>query len=157
VLKVYIGIDPGQNGAVAFLYDDPDVKDEVFDFEDGGALLRLGALSRRLIVEPMLIRAVIEKVSAMPRQGVSSTFKFGANFGRWWGRLEALGIPFDLVAPSKWKRAMFDSMPKGDAKAMALDRARRLHPGLADRLKRKKDHGRAEAILLAAYAMRSDR
>jgi len=151
---IHIGIDPGKDGAVAFLFEDGA---EVFDFEDGEALIRLRAHAAARADGLVLVHAFIEKVSAMPKQGVSSTFKFGANFGQWVGRLEALGVPFDFVTPQKWKRAVFDSMPKGDAKAMALDRARRMFPELGDRLKRKRDHGRAEALLIAAYARKAGR
>jgi len=151
---IHIGIDPGKDGAVAFLFEDGA---EVFDFEDGEALIRLRAHAAARADGLVLIQACIEKVSAMPKQGVSTTFKFGTNFGQWIGRLEALGVPFDFVTPQKWKRAVFDSMPKGDAKAMALDRARRMFPELGDRLKRKRDHGRAEALLIAAYARKAGR
>jgi crossover junction endodeoxyribonuclease RuvC len=148
-LKVYIGIDPGQTGAIAFIIAGTA---RVYDFDDGDALSFLKKLW--LADEPT--KAVIEKVGSMPGQGVSSTFKFGTNFGTWIGRLEALEIPFDFVTPQKWKKAMFDSMPKGDTKEMSRNRALRLFPHMAESLKRKKDHNRAEALLLAQYAMMTD-
>jgi crossover junction endodeoxyribonuclease RuvC len=148
-MKIYIGIDPGASGAVAFIGID---EINVFDFDEGDAL---GFL--KFIRQGHTCKAVIEKVSAMPGQGVSSTFKFGTNFGQWIGRLEALGIPFDFVTPQKWKKAIFDSMPKGDVKEMSRDRAIRLFPEMALHLKRKKDHNRAEALLLAEYARRTDK
>lgn len=147
--KVYIGIDPGASGAVAFIY--PDQSINIRDFDDGDALMLIRSIA------PTCCMVILEKVSAMPKQGVSSTFKFGQNFGQWIGRLEALHIPFDFVTPQKWKKVMFDSMPKGDVKAMSLDRARRLFPHMAEQLKRKKDHSRAEALLLAEFARRTDR
>jgi crossover junction endodeoxyribonuclease RuvC len=154
-MVIYIGIDPGQTGAIAFLSDrESTLSNKVFDFEDGNALAWLKTVGREITHGSMRAKAVLEKVSAMPKQGVSSTFKFGTNYGQWIGRLESLGISFDFVTPQKWKKAMFDSMVKGDLKEMALDRARRLLPNMADRLKRKKDHGRAEALLMALYAMR---
>ena len=147
-MKIYIGIDPGASGAIAFIGTN---EINVFDFEEGDAL---GFL--KYIRQGYTCKAVIEKVSSMPGQGVSSTFKFGTNFGQWIGRLEALGIPFDFVTPQKWKKAMFDSMPKGDMKEMSRDRAQRLFPEMAGALKRKKDHNRAEALLLAAYCKKTD-
>jgi len=114
----------------------------------------LKSISKELHRGGIQIKAILEKVSSMPGQGVSSSFKFGCNFGQWIGRLEALDIPFDFVTPQKWKKAMFDSMPKDNPKEMARNRAIRLLPEMADRLKRKIDHGRAEALLMALYAMR---
>lgn len=152
---IYIGIDPGQTGAIAFLSDQKsNLANKVFDFEDGEALTWLKDVGEEVYRGNIQAVAVLEKVSSMPGQGVSSSFKFGCNFGRWIGRLEALGIPFDFVTPQKWKKAMFDSMPKDNVKEMARDRAIRLLPGMADRLKRKMDHNRAEALLMALYAMK---
>ena len=149
--QIFIGIDPGATGAIAFIDSDNHV--DIFDFDDGEAMLRLKKLWRM----DMMMMAVIEKVGAMPKQGVVSTFKFGVNFGQWIGRLEALDVPFDFVTPQKWKKAMFDSMPKYDPKEMSRDRAWRLFPQAAELLKRKKDHNRAEALLLAEYARVTDK
>jgi len=52
------------------------------------------------------IRAVLERVHSMPAQGVSSTFKLGANYGYWRGVLQGLRIPFREVTPQKWQRAV---------------------------------------------------
>ncbi len=147
-MKIYIGIDPGVTGAIAIIYAPGDMS--VYDFEDGDVLSEL------IQISGTPCKAVIEKVSSMPGQGVSSTFKFGTNFGQWIGRLEALGIPFDFVTPQKWKKAMFDSMPKSNVKEMSRDRARRIFPQMAEFFKRKKDHNRAEALLLAAYCKQID-
>lgn len=142
---MFIGIDPGKSGAMAAISRDGSV---VFDFEDpqGIAFLRLNRHEVAL--------AALEKVSAMPKQGVASSFNFGANFGIWQGRLEALAIPFVFVTPQKWQKTVFDSARKGDRKAMSLDLARRLFPAMAEELKRKKDDGRADALLIAEYARR---
>lgn len=146
--KTYIGIDPGATGAIAVIAHDTVI---VLDFENPGIVPYLKNL------HPPQCKAVIEKVSAMPGQGVSSTFKFGVNFGTWIGRLEALRIPFDFVTPQKWKKTMFDSMPKADQKAMSVNRALRIFPQMVGLLKRKKDHNRAEALLLAEYARITDK
>ena len=90
----------------------------------------------------------------MPQQGVVSMFKFGTNYGIWQGRLEALGIPFLFVTPQKWQREVFDSAVKGDRKAMSLSLARRIFPDMLEHLKRKKDDGRADALLIAEWARR---
>jgi hypothetical protein len=146
-MNIYLGIDPGASGALAIISE----VIKVFDYEDSDALFWLKVIGEERLKGDIDVHAVIEKVNAMPKQGVSSMFKFGRNYGQWIGRLETLGIPFDYVTPQKWKKAMFDSMPKDDPKNMALDRARRLFPQMQDRLKRKKDHNRAEALLICAY------
>jgi hypothetical protein len=148
-MKIYIGIDPGQTGAIAYIRGIPSIA-EVFDFENSfECVTSLGLLS--LEKEK---KAMIEKAHAMPKQGVSSMFKFGTAYGRVIGWLEAQGIPFEFVTPAKWKKEIFDSMPKTDQKSMSLDLARRLFPALGEKLKRKGDHNRAEALLLAEYCRR---
>lgn len=149
----YIGIDPGKSGAIAFIPDKKNfIYDEikVFDFSDNNGFLFLKEIS-------LLKRfAVLEKVNAMPGQGVSSTFKFGTNFGTWIGRLEMAEISFDYITPRKWQKEIYDSMPtKGvDKKELSLDRARRLFPEMVNQIKRKKDHGRSDALLIAEYCKR---
>jgi len=149
---IYIGIDPGQTGAMATITDNGGVA--VYDFQDGDTIIWFQAHIFNAYERGNCV-AVVEKAMVMPKQGIVSGFKFGVNFGTWVGRLETVGIPFDYVTPAKWKKAMFDSMPKGDQKSMSLDRARRLFPNMAEYLKRKKDHNRAEALLLAEYCRRT--
>jgi len=143
---IYMGIDPGQTGALAVI-EGQNIK--VWDYQDGEALLYLQSLCQPEIY------ACLEAVHAFPKQGVTSVFNFGTNFGLWQGRLGALNIPYDLVTPTKWQAQVFDSGKKtGDRKQMALDRARRLFPSMLHRLKRKKDDGRADALLIAEYCRR---
>ena len=84
----------------------------------------------------------------MPKQGVSSTFKFGKAYGVVIGVVAALKIPVHFVAPSVWKRHFGLSADKEEARARALQ----YWPERAELFARKKDHGRAEAALLARYA-----
>jgi len=158
-MRIFIGIDPGQTGAMAMIAP-KGIK--VWDYDDGEGISWLKELSVQiknslLTRDPIYSHAVLEKVHSMPKQGVSSSFKFGDNFGQWKGRLDALGIPYDLVTPQKWQKEIFDSMTKTDRKTMSLDRARRLFPEMSDMLKRKKDHNRAEALLIAEYCRRMDK
>ena len=148
-MKIYIGIDPGQTGAVAILGGKDSNELAVFDYDDpvGLSTLQNCAMSGGAF-------AMLEKVGSFPGQGVSSTFKFGANFGEWQGIIKALQIPFELITPQKWQKSIFDSMPKGDRKTMSLDLARRLFPGADLRLK--KHHGRADALLIAEYLRRRE-
>jgi len=71
---IYIGVDPGATGAIAAVNVDEDVL--IADFNPGEVLRFLEG-----VVLEDVCRAVIEKVGSMPKQGVSSTFKFGANYG----------------------------------------------------------------------------
>ena len=90
--------------------------------------------------------AVIEQVGAMPKQGVSSTFKFGASFGLVRGVVLALGVPLHHVTPGVWKKHFRLNSDKEKARALAL----RFWPA-SEHFSRKKDHGRAEAALIARY------
>lgn len=91
--------------------------------------------------------AFIERTQAMPKQGVSSTFTGGLILGSILAGVARAGCPIRLVQPSKWKR---ESKLSSDKNA-SLGKARLLFPALADHLKRKADHNRAEALLLADW------
>ena len=162
-MNCYIGVDPGSTGAVAFIRRDNDgygySEQKVFDFESPETLEALRSISTHYQQYPGAVFAVVEKVNAMPKQGVSTTFKFGQAYGRVMGWLDACKIPYELVTPAKWWKAISDSAPKSaDKKAMALELARRLFPDLAaTHLKRKKDHNRAEALLISLYCARTRR
>jgi crossover junction endodeoxyribonuclease RuvC len=91
--------------------------------------------------------AIVERVAAMPKQGVASTFKFGASYGALLGVIGALGIPSVLVTPTKWKKHFALDAEKERARALAL----RMWPARSELFSRKKDHGRAEAALLARF------
>ena len=91
--------------------------------------------------------AIIERVAAMPRQGVSSTFKFGTAYGILQGVVATLDIPVHFVAPGRWKKHFGLTADKEQSRARALQ----LWPARSDLFARKKDHGRAESALLARY------
>lgn len=149
---VTIGIDPGQEGAIAAI-----TPDGILTCDIDGSLVDgirfLGQLTQDYLIQGV----VIEKVNAMPRQGVSSSFKFGVTYGHLRGACIALGIP--IIAepvPRVWKKAIFgagvtDGKEKAEQKRMARDKARELYPTTGDLLKRVKDADRAEALLLAHY------
>lgn len=150
-MSVTIGIDPGLTGAIAVLsgdgfeavHDLPVIRDHSLAWIDGGAMqsLLLDALRGRTA------RAVVERVSAMPGQGVSSSFTFGVGFGSVLSVLQAMQISIQLVTPAVWKRALNLSKDKH----ASLHKARLLFPA-AD-LRHAKHDGRAEALLLAHYAL----
>lgn len=146
--KAYLGIDPGQSGAMALLTDElPQVEDWPGDPNAAADVLRewLGQYRVEL--------AVLERVNAMPKQGVSSTFKLGQNVGAWQGILAALGLPYLMPTPREWQKGLVKPSDGPDPKARSLAVARRLFPE-AD-LSRKSDHGRADALLLAWFARQS--
>lgn len=154
-----IGIDPGKGGALALVKaaqvlhveDTPLIKGTKgkAQYDERGMWSTLKALTERHQVD----RIVLEKVSAMPGQGVTSMFTFGQGFGLWLGMLAALPVPYELVTPRRWKKTMLADIPGTDQKARSILAAKRLFPGLE--LPRKKDHGKAEAVLLAAYGLRN--
>ncbi len=98
-------------------------------------------------------RAVIEKVGAMPKQGVASTFTFGTSYGVCIGAIAGFGIPLAYVTPAKWK-AHFRLL--GRDKDASRELAIRIFPEAAPHLTLKKHHGRADALLLAKYALDMD-
>lgn len=141
-MKNFLGIDPGQSGAMALITADESF---ICDWVDGPTM------AAELInwkLRHGIHMAALEHVSAMPGQGVSSMFKFGSNFGWWQGAMEALGIPYELVRPQKWQKGV---VPKKESKSdkPSLLVARRLFPDVELHLK--KHHGRADALLIADW------
>lgn len=139
--KIYIGIDPGKDGAMAII-DGENVR--IVHASEG-------YLHKLLDIQGAF--AVVERVSAMPGQGVVSMFHFGVEYGHVLGMLDALQIPYQTVPPRTWKKAFSLT---GD-KEKSIETAKRLFPGV--NLKRtercKKEHdGMAEALLMAEYARR---
>jgi crossover junction endodeoxyribonuclease RuvC len=138
-----LGIDPGVSGGIAALY--PDGRIEAYDIPVVDGSVDVDALVRR-IREHAPRLAVIEKAQAMPRQGVSSTFKYGTAFGALCAVTAICEIPTHLVSPRKWKTHFGRDSDKEKSRALAI----RLWPATG-LFERKKDHGRSEAALLARY------
>ena len=146
----YCGIDPGLSGAVAFIRPDaahPANRLAVFDAPLVGGEFD-GVAFSKLLAERLPDMVAIEHAFSRPGQGVSSTFKFGKTFGQALGVIQALGIPYELVSPSVWKKhfKISPSSPK-DASRLVC---KRLYPSADIPLKR--HHGRADAILIAHFA-----
>ena len=145
VNKCILGIDPGASGAIAFYFTQYPENIAAFDVPlvDGDIdCAQLAAIIENY--NPDI--AIIEMVGAMPKQGVSSTFKFGMSFGMARGVVGALKIRQHYVTPAKWKKH-FGLIAE---KEKARERAIQLWPK-SDAFRRKKDHGRAEAALLCKY------
>jgi crossover junction endodeoxyribonuclease RuvC len=148
------GIDPGNTGAIALLDDDGGliwVEDMPLMANGKKQQVNASALTEilldwDLIVDVNNTTAYVEKVGAMPGQGVSSMFNFGMGYGVIQGVLAATGIPYYLVTPQKWKKA---ANLIGKEKDNARTLAQQLYPQAS--LSRKKDIGRADAILIARF------
>ena len=144
---IYIGIDPGKNGGIAFINSTYNYQ-LVYPFSEEVLLRELGACYRDYDM-----RCVLEKVNAMPGQGVVSMFNFGQNYGFIQGVLKAYGIPYELVTPQKWKKEFSCTSDKNTS----IEVCKRLFPNvyLKATSRCKKDHdGMAEALLIAEYGRR---
>ena len=135
-----LGIDPGKSGALA-LVDNVGAK---YTFKLSNTERDVWDCLKEW--KPYIECAYLERVSAMPRQGVSSTFKFGTSYGFLRGVLVALEVPFEAVTPAKWQRAM-SCLTKGD-KNVTKSRAQELFPEV------KVTHAIADALLIAEYGRR---
>ncbi len=141
-----IGVDPGLAGAIAFYFPAQNAV-TVEDMPVAAGDVDAATLAARIAqMQPDV--AIVELVASRPGQGVASVFKFGCGFGMVRGVIAASGVPLHLVSAAKWKRALGLDADKEKSRALAL----RLWPGRSDLFGRKKDHGRAEAALLARYA-----
>jgi hypothetical protein len=152
---VILGIDPGASGALAWLTNDGSTLRHIEDMPviDGTTSASLLAHIIRSMSPTERLTAVVEHVGSMPGQGVASTFKFGASWGIVLGVLAALDVPYELVRPNVWKRAMALGKDKGASRALAC----RMWPESAHLFARVKDDGRAEAALLARWGVEHSR
>ena len=175
--RIIIGIDPGLDGAFAAVGLDSKAVEfldmPTFDVTVGGKNRRqvdtqsVVCWLRGQAQAASEISVIIEKQQAMPfrgkgkpcptckqvrAQGTVSTGTTMMNYGLLLGILAALELPLDLVAARSWKAAMLRDV--GSEKEASIMRAKQLVPAVADRLTRKKDHGRAEALLIAVYGVR---
>lgn len=143
--RLIVAIDPGLTGAIALL-DGPRLE-TVHDMPVTGHNVDAYELTRILAEIGPVDRVIVETQQAMPRQGVSSTFKTGANYGRLLGVLAALKRPVTHVSPASWTRALRVGSDKSAHRARAMDE----WPEHAALFKRAKDDGRADAALIGLY------
>ena len=151
-----LGIDPGITGAIYFnTVEGKIVVDMPIMAKTSGKGNQINPYElTSLLIQPPIDRltgikaAYLESVHAMPGQGVSSVFSFGKSVGTIEGVLAALNIPLVMVTPQRWKKnAKLIGKDKDAARTLAIQ----LYPELSDRLSRKKDIGRADAILIAEF------
>ena len=147
-----IGIDPGLQGAFAFRTVESCVVSDcpVFVPQKGAASIAASLVWKEFMEARAIAdtaHAFVERAQAFPGMGGSSAFNYGTGFGIYLGILAALEIPYTLVSPRSWKAHFRLGRDKEQARAAAI----RLVPALAHRFARKRDHGRAEATLIALY------
>ena len=152
-----IGIDPGISGSICFL-DNGKILDviEMPIMTDGkknkkqvnGSQVYYEITKRIKQFEKNQIRVVIEHVSAMPGQGVTSMFNFGQSFGILKGICTAMQLPMYFVRPAKWKKYFNLLNSEKDA---SRTRAIEIFPYFSSQLSRKKDSNKADAILIASF------
>ncbi|WP_440613992.1 crossover junction endodeoxyribonuclease [Candidatus Pelagibacter sp. HIMB1748] len=152
-----IGIDPGISGSICFL-EDGIIKDviEMPTMIEGkknkkqvnGSQIFNEISLRIKTYEKKNIKVVVEQVSAMPGQGVTSMFNFGQSFGILKGICSAMQLPIYFVRPAKWKKYFNLINSEKDA---SRTRAIEIFPYFSSNLSKKKDSNKADAILIASY------
>ena len=151
-----IGIDPGISGSICFFEDGKIL--EVIEMpvmsegkknkkQVNGAQI-YNEFLKRITSKDDEIRVVIEQVSAMPGQGVTSMFNFGQSFGILKGICSAMQLPMFFVRPAKWKKYFNLINSQKDA---SRTRAIEIFPYFSTQLSKKKDSNKADAILIASF------
>ena len=151
-----IGIDPGISGSICFFKDGKIL--EVIEMpvmtegkknkkQVNGAQI-YNEFLKRINKKEDEIRVVIEQVSAMPGQGVTSMFNFGQSFGILKGICSAMQLPMFFVRPTKWKKYFNLINSQKDA---SRTRAIEIFPYFSTQLSKKKDSNKADAILIASF------
>ena len=152
-----IGIDPGISGAICF-FEDGQIK-EIIDMP----VMADGKKNKRQVNGPQVyneissrinkfskkdITVVIEQVSAMPGQGVTSMFNFGQSFGVLKGICSAMQLSMFFVRPAKWKKYFGLIKTEKDA---SRTKVIEIFPYISSELSRKKDSNKADAVLIASF------
>ena len=152
-----IGIDPGISGSICFFQDG-----KIVDVVEMPTMIE-GKKNKKQVngsqifneisekikkLDKKEIKVVIEQVSAMPGQGVTSMFNFGQSFGILKGICSAMQIPMYFVRPAKWKKYFNLINSEKDA---SRTRAIEIFPYFSSQLSKKKDSNKADAILIASF------
>ena len=152
-----IGIDPGISGSICFLLNGriidviemPTMTDGKKNKKQVNGSQIFNEISERIKkLDKNDTRVIIEKVSAMPGQGVTSMFNFGQSFGILKGICSAMQLPMYFVRPAKWKKYFNLINSEKDA---SRTRAIEIFPYFSSQLSKKKDSNKADAILIASF------
>jgi len=149
-----IGIDPGLSGGIAILddlkifdlFDMPIMSEGKKNKNQLNSAQLVNIIKKHIILGKTFV--IVEQVSAMPGQGVTSMFNFGQTFGSIKGICAALNLPIFYVRPAKWKKH-FELI--NSSKDASRTKVIEMYPSISDRLSRKKDVNKADAILIARY------
>jgi crossover junction endodeoxyribonuclease RuvC len=152
-----IGIDPGISGSICF-FEDGKILDvvEMPTMTEGkknkkqvnGSQIYNEISNRINQRDKKEIKVIIEQVSAMPGQGVTSMFNFGQSYGILKGICSAMRLPMYFVRPAKWKKYFNLINSEKDA---SRTKAIEIFPYFSSQLSRKKDSNKADAILIASF------
>lgn len=150
---IWIGVDPGQRGGYSVIEQDDIGRRTAFAYpwDDTFFAFEMCSLMQR---KADGITAVVEKVGAMPHQGVRSMFNFGKSAGYIEGVLSALGIPYQLIPPATWKKE-FSLI--GKDKRASIEVCHRLYPNVGlfpTERSRVCSDGMADALCMAEYGRR---
>ncbi|MDA7556664.1 crossover junction endodeoxyribonuclease [Candidatus Pelagibacter sp.] len=152
-----IGIDPGISGSICFLQDGkivdvvemPTMTEGKKNKKQVNGSQIVNEISEKIKeLDKREIKVVIEQVSAMPGQGVTSMFNFGQSFGILKGICSSMQLPMYFVRPAKWKKYFNLINSEKDA---SRTRAIEIFPYFSNQLSRKKDSNKADAILIASF------
>ena len=152
-----IGIDPGITGSICFFQDGkiidvvemPTMTEGKKNKKQVNGSQVFNEISEKIKkLDKEEIKVVIEQVSAMPGQGVTSMFNFGQSFGILKGICSAMQLPMYFVRPAKWKKYFNLINSEKDA---SRTRAIEIFPYFSNQLSRKKDSNKADAILIASF------
>ena len=152
-----IGIDPGISGSICFFQDGkiidvvemPTMTEGKKNKKQVNGSQIFNEISDRIRkLDKKDIKVIIEQVSAMPGQGVTSMFNFGQSFGVIKGICAALSLPIYFVRPARWKKHFNLIKTNKDA---SRTKVIEVYPEISNKLHRKKDSNRADAILIALY------
>ena len=152
-----IGIDPGISGSICFLQDGkivdvvemPTMTEGKKNKKQVNGSQIVNEISEKIKeLDKSEIKVVIEQVSAMPGQGVTSMFNFGQSFGILKGICSSMQLPMYFVRPAKWKKYFNLINSEKDA---SRTRAIEIFPYFSKQLSRKKDSNKADAILIASF------
>jgi crossover junction endodeoxyribonuclease RuvC len=154
---IIIGIDPGLSGSICF-FENGKILDvvEMPTMTEGkknkkqvnGSQIYNEILKRTSNLDKSDIKVVIEQVSAMPGQGVTSMFNFGQSYGILKGICSAMQLPVYFVRPAKWKKYFNLINSEKDA---SRTRAIEIFPYFSSQLSKKKDSNKADAILISSF------
>jgi len=150
-----IGIDPGLTGAIALVGNTMAIVRDIPVMANGKGNAKvkkcINPIGLKEIINEYMISGVsiayLERVSSMPGQGVASMFSMGDTFGAIRTACLILGVPLEIITPQSWKK----HYNLGADKEIIRTKAIELFPGCE--LHRKKDHNRAEALLIAKYGL----